>query len=211
MERGREKLVKKLYVGRLSSDTNEDALKEYFAKYGQVSWAYISQHMQTGSRGFGAFLLDSFNVTKVEVNYATPKGQAQKNDMNNGISIPANPKKIFLGGLPETLTLVQLRGYFARFGEIADAVIMRDMRTQASRGFGFVTYASEKAAESVLQQCFHTLNGKAVEVKKALPRRVPDNNCHEPDPGLGWPISCDYPYPYAMPPPPCYVNWGYFW
>ncbi len=42
------------------------------------------------------------------------------------------------------------RSFFAQFGEIEDAVIVKDRTTGLSRGFGFVVYRSVEAAQAVM-------------------------------------------------------------
>jgi RNA recognition motif. (a.k.a. RRM, RBD, or RNP domain) len=54
------------------------------------------------------------------------------------------PTKLFVGGLGRSTTAADLRTYFSRFGEIADAVVV------ASRGFGFVSYQSAAAADAAI-------------------------------------------------------------
>lgn len=79
-------------------------------------------------------------------------------------------KKIFVGGLPPTLTDEEFRQYFEVYGPVADVVIMHDQTTNRPRGFGFVSFDSEDAVDRVLHKNFHDLNGKQVEVKRALPK-----------------------------------------
>ncbi|KAJ9565163.1 hypothetical protein OSB04_001129 [Centaurea solstitialis] len=79
-------------------------------------------------------------------------------------------KKIFVGGLPSTLTEEQFRQYFETYGDVTDVVIMFDQNTNRPRGFGFVSFDTEDAVDRVLQKTFHELNNKLVEVKRALPK-----------------------------------------
>lgn len=81
-------------------------------------------------------------------------------------------KKIFVGGLPSTLTEDQFRQYFETYGDITDVVIMFDQTTNRPRGFGFISFDTEDAVDRVLQKTFHELNNKLVEVKRALPKDV---------------------------------------
>lgn len=79
-------------------------------------------------------------------------------------------KKIFVGGLPPTLTEDGFREYFENYGHVTDVVIMYDQNTQRPRGFGFISFDTEDAVDRVLHKTFHDLNGKLVEVKRALPK-----------------------------------------
>lgn len=53
------------------------------------------------------------------------------------------------------------RSYFEKYGEITDAVIMRDRYTNQPRGFGFVTYADPSVVDKVIEDT-HIINGKQV-------------------------------------------------
>ena len=58
--------------------------------------------------------------------------------------------KVFIGGLTGDTTEMHLKDHFQPYGDITDAVVMRDKMTQKSRGFGFVTFASADSVERVL-------------------------------------------------------------
>ncbi|KAK9265852.1 hypothetical protein L1049_027085 [Liquidambar formosana] len=79
-------------------------------------------------------------------------------------------KKIFVGGLPSSLTEEGFRQYFESYGHVTDVVVMYDQITQRPRGFGFISFDNEDAVDRVLHKTFHELNGKLVEVKRALPK-----------------------------------------
>lgn len=85
---------------------------------------------------------------------------------------PGRTKKIFVGGLASTVTENDFKSYFDQFGTITDVVVMYDHNTQRPRGFGFITYDSEDAVDRVLHKTFHELNGKMVEVKRAVPKEL---------------------------------------
>ncbi|MBA0764835.1 hypothetical protein Gotri_014119, partial [Gossypium trilobum] len=89
---------------------------------------------------------------------------------NSGGGGNIRTKKIFVGGLPPTLTEDGFRQYFEAYGHVTDVVIMYDQNTQRPRGFGFISFDSEEAVDRVLHKSFHDLNGKQVEVKPALPK-----------------------------------------
>lgn len=82
-------------------------------------------------------------------------------------------KKIFVGGLPATLTNEEFKKYFEGFGKVEDVVVMYDRNSGRPRGFGFITFDSEEAVDNILQMQrsrFHELGNKKVEVKRAMPK-----------------------------------------
>jgi len=76
--------------------------------------------------------------------------------------IPNDPGKMFIGGLSWQTTPEGLKEYFAKFGEIAEVMVMKDPTTRRSRGFGFVTFADVGGVDKVLAQNSHDLDGKKV-------------------------------------------------
>lgn len=95
-------------------------------------------------------------------------------------------KKIFVGGLPPTLTEEGFCQYFENYGHVTDVVIMYDQNTQRPRGFGFISFESEDSVDEVLQKNFHELNGKMVEVKRALPKDANPGNVSRSTSGAGY-------------------------
>ncbi|GER52862.1 RNA-binding (RRM/RBD/RNP motifs) family protein [Striga asiatica] len=76
--------------------------------------------------------------------------------------------KLFIGGISWDTSEERLREYFQTFGEIVEAVIMRDT-TGRARGFGFIVFANASDAERVVREK-HVIDGRTVEAKKAVPR-----------------------------------------
>ncbi|KAK6939745.1 RNA recognition motif domain [Dillenia turbinata] len=123
---------------------------------------------------------------KVEVKKADPRNKHQQNqqvpsNQQNGRwssrqsnnfrnSSQFSTKKIFVGGLPPSLTEENFKAYFQQFGRITDVVVMHDNVTHKPRGFGFITFESEESVQNVMENTFHDLEGKQVEVKRAIPK-----------------------------------------
>ncbi|KAK8460736.1 hypothetical protein SEVIR_2G381200v4 [Setaria viridis] len=178
----------KLFVGGISWETDEDRLREYFGRFGEVTEAVIMRDRNTGrARGFGFVVFADSAVAErvttdkhmidgrmVEAKKAVPRDDQSIASKNNGSSIgspgPGRTRKIFVGGLASNVTEVEFRRYFEQFGVITDVVVMYDHNTQRPRGFGFITYDSEDAVDKALHKNFHELNGKMVEVKRAVPK-----------------------------------------
>nr|GMC75523.1 heterogeneous nuclear ribonucleoprotein 1-like [Ipomoea batatas] len=180
----------KVFIGGISWDTDEECLKEYFRSYGEVVEAVIMRDRNTGrARGFGFVIFADPAVAErvvkekhmidgrtVEAKKAVPRDDQNMINRNNGgiqgSPGPGRTKKIFVGGLASTVTENDFKNYFDQFGTITDVVVMYDHNTQRPRGFGFITYDSEDAVERALYKTFHELNGKMVEVKRAVPKEL---------------------------------------
>ncbi|KAK9146194.1 hypothetical protein Sjap_006097 [Stephania japonica] len=182
----------KLFIGGISWDTSEDKLNDYFGKYGEVLQSVIMRDKITGRpRGFGfvvfadpavldRVLQDKHTIDgrTVEAKRALSREEQQttgrpgntNSGRNFGSGSNVRTKKIFVGGLPPTLSEEGFRQYFESYGHVTDVVVMYDQSTQRPRGFGFISFESEDCVERVLHKSFHDLNGKLVEVKRALPK-----------------------------------------
>ena len=67
--------------------------------------------------------------------------------------------KVFVGNLPFSLDDEKLKNEFSRFGAIESAKIVTEKHTGRSRGYGFVEFADQAAAEAAVQG----LNGQLFE------------------------------------------------
>ncbi|XP_039070053.1 heterogeneous nuclear ribonucleoprotein 1-like [Hibiscus syriacus] len=67
--------------------------------------------------------------------------------------------KLFIGGISWGTNVDRLRQYFETFGEVVEAVIMKDRTTGRARGFGFVVYADPAIAEKVVLKQ-HMIDGR---------------------------------------------------
>ncbi|KAL3626455.1 nuclear ribonucleoprotein 1 [Castilleja foliolosa] len=183
----------KLFIGGISWETNEEKLKEYFQGYGEVVQAVVMRDKISGKpRGFGFVVFsDPDNLDRVlqdkhvidgrtvEAKRALSREEQQGSRVGNpdgsrnfggGGGNNTRTKKIFVGGLPPTLSEDGFRSYFETYGVVTDVVIMFDQQTNRPRGFGFISFDSEDAVDRVLHKTFHDLSGKQVEVKRALPK-----------------------------------------
>ncbi|CAD5115907.1 DgyrCDS4842 [Dimorphilus gyrociliatus] len=80
--------------------------------------------------------------------------------------------KLFIGGLSWLTEHDSLYKYFVKYGEIVDCVVMYNIRTKKSRGFGFIKFSQEEAADKVLLDAPHIIDDKEVDVKICNPRHL---------------------------------------
>lgn len=181
----------KLFIGGIGWDTTEERLRDHFSRYGEVAHTVVMRDRLTNQpRGFGfvvfadpsvipSVLQQTHNIDgrTVEAKRAMSREQQQtlktgSNSSGGNFAGSENlkSKKIFVGGLPSTLTEDEFRGYFQDYGSVTDVVIMYDSNTGRPRGFGFISFTTEDSVDRVLQKTYHELKGKLVEVKRALPK-----------------------------------------
>jgi len=82
--------------------------------------------------------------------------------------------KLFVGGLSWGTDDRTLRSKFEEFGNVEDAVVIRDRDTGRSRGFGFVTYSTNEEAEAAIQGLNENeFDGRTIKVDRASERSSP--------------------------------------
>ncbi|WOL13636.1 hypothetical protein Cni_G22409 [Canna indica] len=169
----------KIFIGGLPKDTTLDVFVKHFEKYGEIVDSVIMKDRNTNKpRGFGfitykdASIVDKviedthvFNGKTVEIKRTIPKGAAPLKDFKT--------RKIFVGGIPTTLTEDEFKNFFSEFGRVEDHEIIRDHATNRSRGFGFIVFEKEKDVDDLLAKKGNMIDlaGTKVEIKKAEPKK----------------------------------------
>lgn len=77
-------------------------------------------------------------------------------------------KKLFIGNLDWSVKDEDLQQAFASFGELTSAKVVMDRMSGRSRGFGFVEYATDEAAETAKKEMDgKDMKGRAIRVDLA--------------------------------------------
>ena len=77
-------------------------------------------------------------------------------------------KKLFVGSLSWDTNDEGLRAAFSTHGEISEAIVISDRDTGRSRGFGFVTFDEDEAADKAVAALNGTdLDGRTIKVDVA--------------------------------------------
>ena len=70
--------------------------------------------------------------------------------------------RVFVGGISYKTTEEQLKDYFMTFGEVVEAVIIKNRFTGRSRGFAFLDFSDPVVAEALLLNSKHNIDGRMV-------------------------------------------------
>ena len=80
-------------------------------------------------------------------------------------------KKLFVGGLPYSVTDDELHALFAAHGNVESATVVVDRYTDRSRGFGFVEMSTEEEAQKAIEALNGSeLQGRSLTVNISRPR-----------------------------------------
>lgn len=71
--------------------------------------------------------------------------------------------KVYVGNLAYGVDSGELQRIFGEFGQIDDCTVITDRATGRSKGFGFVTFASDEDAQAAIE----ALNGKEIAGRTA--------------------------------------------
>lgn len=178
-------VMSKMFVGGLSWDTSKEGLQSYFCRFGEIVDCVVMINEHGRSRGFGFVTFRDPEVVQVVC-----RGGPHRIDNRVVDPKPCNPRggpgkgggkvgrgrgypKIFVGGLPTSLTEAELKQFFQdHYGDVFEVVIMYDQERRKSRGFGFVSFENEEAVDRACRDHYVSINGKQVECKRAQPRDV---------------------------------------
>lgn len=80
---------------------------------------------------------------------------------NNKNKMQSDLGKLFIGGISWDTDENKLKEYFGQYGEVVEAMIMRDRTTNRARGFGFIVFADPVVAERVVMEK-HMIDGRTV-------------------------------------------------
>ncbi|XP_021950865.1 heterogeneous nuclear ribonucleoprotein A1, A2/B1 homolog [Folsomia candida] len=170
---------RKLFIGGLDYRTTEDSLKAHFSKWGEIVDVVVMKDPKTRrSRGFGfitysrSFMVDEAQNArphKVDGREVEPKRAVPREDIGKP-EAGATVRKIFVGGLKEEVEEEDLRSYFKSFGNVSNVVLVTTKDTGKKRGFGFVEFDDYDPVDKVVLSKYHEIQGKRVDVKKALSR-----------------------------------------
>ncbi|CAN6210073.1 unnamed protein product [Urochloa humidicola] len=178
----------KVYVGNLPYDIDSERLAQLFEQAGVVEVAEVIYNRETDqSRGFGFVTMSTIeeaekavemfhrydvNGRLLTVNKAAPRGsRVERPPRQFGSS---SSFRIYVGNLPWQVDDSRLVQMFSEHGKVVDARVVYDRETGRSRGFGFVTMATQDELDDAIAALDgQSLDGRALRVNVAeeRPRR----------------------------------------
>lgn len=180
-----------VYVGNIPYHIDNESLKLSFQHAGVVLFSKVIYDRETGrSRGFGYVTMNTVQEAekavriyhgsemhgrRLTVNIAAPRGGTRVGATRSQSS---SPLRIFVCNLPSQVDNSRLEELFSKHGKVVDARVVYERRdgVSCSRGFGFVTMATDEESYKAIRALNkQILEGNALGVKVA--RERPDRGC----------------------------------
>jgi len=84
--------------------------------------------------------------------------------------------KLYVGNLPWSIDDTKLKELFTSYGDIEEAVLIKDKFSGRSKGFGFVTFTDDASAEKAIAEMHEKdVDGRPLTVSEAKPMVPRDN------------------------------------
>ncbi|KAK4511524.1 3-isopropylmalate dehydratase [Mucor velutinosus] len=183
-----------VYVKNLAEDVTDEDLSATFGKYGPITSAVITRDNEGKSRGFGfvnfedhddaSRAVDALNDTEYHGQQLYVSRAQKKNEREEELRRQYEQAKLeklskyqgvnlYVKNLDDDVDDDRIRQEFSVYGVITSAKIMRDEKTGASRGFGFVCFSSpEEATRAVTEMNGRMLGSKPIYVALAQRKEV---------------------------------------
>ncbi|KAI8426651.1 hypothetical protein MSG28_005420 [Choristoneura fumiferana] len=156
-----------LIVLGLPWKTGEDAVREYFAAFGELLMVQVKRDTATGlSKGFGFIKFAEYGAQLRALGRRhLIDGRWCDVRVPNSKEGGGAPRKVFVGRCTEALSADDLREYFAAFGQVTDVFVPKPFRA-----FSFVTFLDPEVAQALCGQD-HIIKGVSVNISTASPKR----------------------------------------
>jgi len=88
--------------------------------------------------------------------------------------------KLYIGNLPWSIDDKKLKKLFESYGQVEEAVLIKDKFSGRSKGFGFVTLSNDADAQKAIEEMNQKeVEGRKLTVSEAKPMVPRDNNFND--------------------------------
>jgi len=158
-----------IFIHGLHPITTKEDLKDLFLKYCKIQNLSFKRNPRTGKhKGFAFFTVQNQSIAaKIidKAHYLHKRLVYCQIKEDNPDRNKAGKKRLFVGGLPPTVTDWELMEIFEQFGELRTAYMIRD-RKGKPRNFGYVDFKELRGVEATIGAQPIFVKGKMVEIRR---------------------------------------------
>jgi len=173
VSKGRGDRNKKIFIGGVPRGVSDAEYREYFRSFGELDDCILMRDSAGVCRGFGFVTYKEQEayemVLQATLQLRGKSLEPKKAVPSNEVSEKTSNVKVFIGGLAADVDKSKLDDYFGQYGKIDDSVVMTDIQSGKSRGFGFITYADPASVEELMKNPKFEFFGRQIQCKRAQP------------------------------------------
>eukprot|EP00795_Rhopilema_esculentum_P008697 gene8697-14717_t len=188
-----ERLSRTIFVGNVSIDATKKELKSIFSKYGKVESVRFRSVPVAGPKHSKkvAILKKEFHPERNTMNAyivyeeksETEKALAAKGTEFKGMHLRVdlaakraidNKQSVFIGNLPFNVNEEDIRKHFSQCGDVDDVRVIRDKKTGAGKGFGYVTFKERESVTFAVKLQNSDLAGRKIRVFRSVEKDKAD-------------------------------------
>ena len=182
-----ERLARTIFVGNVPLSTSRKELKTFFSTYGRVESVRLrsvpvaepkySKKLAIVKREFHAerSSMNAYVVftNKNDAESAIEARGSSFKDMHLRVDMAVkkevdNRLSVFVGNLPFNIQEEELREHFIQCGDVDDVRIIRDKKTGAGKGFGYVAFKKKESVGFAIKLQNSELKGRKIRVFKSV-------------------------------------------
>lgn len=182
-------MSKTLFVGGLAFRTTEHDLFHYFQKFGEIDSTTVIKDRLTGaSKGYGFVFYHSETAVKDVISKKPHKVRgrlvdcqaAKKKSEKDKYKETLSKTRIFVTCLSPNINNNDMNTFFAKFGAVKSAYIIRDPDTERSMGFGFVIFEKPEDAKKTVKNPYLWLKGTKINCDMYKDNEEGKEECFDP-------------------------------
>lgn len=180
---------KRIFVGALPKTLGEDAFREYFAKFGELTDIELMRRPgDSRNRGFGFIKYATGELSEKVINMPHVLSGQTLTVNYAKVPLPRDTRRFYIGSINKDLiSEADLKTHFERYGKVEDCVIMKE------KNFGFIAvYNSDHSRLDAILNDTHMICGEKLKPEAAKPkptRRPPIRSMRDGPPGGGGPYG----------------------
>jgi len=173
-----------LVVLNMPYDVNEEKMREYFERYGELSFIQLKKKSDGTSRGYGFVryiemddqrkCLDEMphrmddRILEVKIPQSKAAGFEDVVQFTSGAQRLS--RRIHVSNVTARITRKDLQEYFEKFGPVTDVFMPKETETRKNPMFAFVTFDNENDARTLVESSKpHMVHGDTLNVAFASP------------------------------------------
>lgn len=176
---------RKIFVHGLGWDATSDIVKASFAEHGEIEDCTVINDKATGKcKGYGFVTFKHMDAAQRSLKEPTKKIGSRMVNCQMACTGPTPPqpvkdfvgRKIYVSPVPADVSADKLLKHFVKYGEIEEGPLGFDKQSGKSKGYALFIYKTAEGARKALEEPNKTIDGHAMNCKRATENKKQKSN-----------------------------------